>query len=121
MVAAPRESPDSLGFTLLSNAGESIMASVFYDRIREMSSPPRAATPVLLGRAMAHEIGHLLLGANAHSRSGIMRAHWSDQDLTMGTRGEFLFTAEQSRRMKTRLAQQVQTCEALVKGVEPGQ
>jgi hypothetical protein len=120
MVAVPRESPDSLGFTLLSNSGESIMASVFYDRIRELSSAPRTPTPILLGRAMVHEIGHLVLGANAHSPTGIMRAHWSDHDLTMGTRGEFLFTAQQSRRMKTRLAQQAQTCEAQAKGVALG-
>jgi len=120
MVAALEESPDSLGFTLLYNTGESVMASVFYDRISKLSSGPRAATPVLLGRVMAHEIGHLLLGAKAHSPSGIMRAHWSDHDFTMGGRAELNFTAEQSRRMKTRLAQQAQTCEAQSKGVELG-
>lgn len=49
-------------------------ASIFCDRI--------AATPgallhfsISLGDVIAHEAGHLLLGANSHSRSGIMRAH----------------------------------------------
>lgn len=49
-------------------------ASIFCDRI--------AATPgglrhfsISLGDIIAHEVGHLLLGANSHSRSGIMRAH----------------------------------------------
>jgi hypothetical protein len=120
MVAALQESPDSLGFTLLSDTGESVMSSVFYDRISKLSSGPRAATPVLLGRVMAHEIGHLLLGAKAHSPSGIMRAHWSDQDFSMGGRADLFFTAEQSRRMKTRLAQQARACEAQAKVVELG-
>ena len=45
-----------------------------------------AADPVtLLGRAMAHELGHLLLGHPEHSRSGLMRALWSRDELR-GTR-----------------------------------
>jgi hypothetical protein len=30
----------------------------------------------ILGAAMAHEIGHVLLGSNEHSRMGIMKACW---------------------------------------------
>lgn len=35
----------------------------------------------LLGRAVAHELGHLLLGRVAHSRAGVMRALWSQDEL----------------------------------------
>src|SRR5262249_27666851 len=30
-----------------------------------------------LGRALAHEIGHYLLGTSAHSERGLMRAHYA--------------------------------------------
>ncbi len=120
MVATLGESQDSLGCTLVCNTGEGVMASVFYNRINELSGGPHAPVPVLLGRAMAHEIGHLLLGPNAHSRTGIMRAQWSDHDFTMEARIELFFTAEQSRRMKTRLAEQAQTWQAQAKAVELG-
>jgi hypothetical protein len=32
--------------------------------------------PIILGCDIAHEIGHLLLGSESHSASGIMQGHW---------------------------------------------
>jgi len=34
-----------------------------------------ARANIILGRVMAHEVGHLLLPPNSHSPIGIMRAH----------------------------------------------
>jgi hypothetical protein len=34
-----------------------------------------------LGRALAHEVGHYLLGANVHTATGLMRAEWSPAEL----------------------------------------
>ena len=49
-------------------------ASIFCERISTMpGAPAYFANP--LGDIIAHEVGHLVLGANSHSRSGIMRAH----------------------------------------------
>ena len=46
--------------------------SVFCERIATMpGAPTYIANP--LGDIIAHEVGHLLLGLNSHSRSGIMR------------------------------------------------
>ncbi len=48
-------------------------ASIFCDRIATMpGAPTYLANP--LGDVIAHEVGHLMLGANSHSRGGIMRA-----------------------------------------------
>jgi hypothetical protein len=30
----------------------------------------------ILGHAVAHEIGHLLMGTNSHSSRGLMRGNW---------------------------------------------
>jgi len=35
----------------------------------------------LLGRALAHEVGHLLLRSPGHSPGGLMRAVWTDEEL----------------------------------------
>ena len=52
----------------------------------------------IVGRVMAHEIGHLLLGNAPHSETGIMRAVWTADDLRSSAWGAFFFTpAEQSQ------------------------
>ena len=65
------------------------------------------ATPLeqVLGLAAAHEIGHLLLGENAHSSSGLMKASWGAGELKLGSLGNLIFTAEQSWRIRSNLLQ----------------
>jgi hypothetical protein len=48
---------------------------------------------------MAHEMGHLLLGSNAHAINGIMRAHWESGELSRIAMGTLLFLPEQAKRM----------------------
>jgi hypothetical protein len=109
MVALQEKTPDTLGSALGCEIGPCSMAGVYSDRILSLSSGARAPAPILMGRVMAHEIGHMLLGPNAHSRTGIMRAFWADRDMSTAAGPEFLFTPEQSRRMKARLAEQAHT------------
>lgn len=65
---------------------------VFYDRLRQTycRCPPSA----LLAHVLAHEIGHILEGTNSHSRSGIMKAHWDDNDLSKIARQQLPFAPE---------------------------
>jgi hypothetical protein len=52
----------------------------------------------VLGRALAHEIGHFLLRTTHHSKSGLMRALQPAQDLVdTGRRGFVLSVAEETR------------------------
>ena len=44
---------------------------------------------VVLGRAVAHEIGHFLLNTAAHSRRGLMRARIDPHDFVDLRRGGF--------------------------------
>jgi hypothetical protein len=67
---------------------------------------------------MAHEIGHMFLGTNSHSSTGIMRANWSEREFGPDAGPELLFTAEQSRRMKSRLTEHAQTWQAQAKGAD---
>jgi hypothetical protein len=102
------KSEDALGLATECGMGPSCTASVFYDRVSKLAGGDRAPVDVLLGRAMAHEIGHLLLGANSHSPNGIMRGHWSPREFRLDARLDLLFTMGQSRRMRARLAEREQ-------------
>jgi len=88
------------------------VAGVYYDCALNLSCGATAPVPTLMGRVMAHEIGHILLGPGAHSRTGIMRAFWADRELSTAASQEMIFTTDQSRRMKSRLAEQAQTEQA---------
>ena len=51
-------------------------AYIFYNRIVDHAVHTRVDATRLFGMALAHEIGHILLPADSHSPSGIMRATW---------------------------------------------
>jgi len=55
-------------------------AFIFYDRILAARTHS-CILPVILGRTLAHEIMHLLLPAEPHTHSGLMRGQWNSQDL----------------------------------------
>jgi len=76
-------------------------ASVFYHRVDELAESGGASRALLLGHVMAHEIGHLLLGVNSHSDTGLMHVPWDRAQREKAYLGTLLFTdkeAEQIRR-----------------------
>lgn len=75
-------------------------AEVFYQRVADWASGGDIAAYQLLGHAMAHEIGHLLLGPNSHSREGIMRPHWNLTDLQVIAQASLRFTPEQAAHLR---------------------
>ena len=54
----------------------------------------------ILGHAIAHELGHLLLNQQVHSPHGIMRGEWSFVDFREMTSGMLLFTPEQAEYLR---------------------
>jgi hypothetical protein len=56
-----------------------------------------------LGHVIAHEIGHLLLGANSHSPVGIMRPQWRLADEVWMAKGALVFDTDQAKRMQMEL------------------
>jgi hypothetical protein len=74
----PHSSADTLGDAYVDTASATgALATVYVDRVDAMAHEAGVDTATLLGRVMAHEIGHLLLGSPAHRASGLMRAEWS--------------------------------------------
>lgn len=88
-----------LGFTPLGG-GADTRCYVFYDRVEAFVDAnqrrvPHLRIPRLLAHAVAHEMGHLLIGkGDTHSPSGIMRARLTLEQLDRAARGQLLFTDE---------------------------
>jgi hypothetical protein len=67
------------------------------------------ATPQILGHAIAHELGHVLLNIETHSKIGIMRGDWNSEDLQDIYFGFLIFTSQQAeiiRKEVTRRARE---------------
>ncbi len=75
------------------------LATVFSDRIAQAATRAAVESGVLLGRVMAHEIGHLLLGQGYHGTAGVMRAEWPDALLTHAGE-EWRFSSLEASRMQ---------------------
>ena len=88
---------EKLGFALPCAQHErACLADVFYQRAEELAASSRVPLPQVLACAVAHEIGHLLLGTNSHSDRGIMRARWSPTDFEPKAAASILFTASEA-------------------------
>ena len=66
------------------------IAYIFYDRIERVALSLRTPVQRGLGHVLAHEIGHLLIGANSHADQGLMRPNWDPRESRPQT-----FTASQ--------------------------
>jgi hypothetical protein len=56
---------------------------------------------VVLGIAIGHEIGHVLLtGLEAHSRNGIMQAQWGKKDLRAAVQRTLGFSRDEARKLR---------------------
>lgn len=96
MAARVQSGKERLGFALPSTKpGSASAAWVFHHRVEQLAESKDASAAQILGHAVAHEIGHLLLGPNRHSLTGLMRADWGRTELQRASRGEILFTPEQ--------------------------
>ncbi len=99
------KSSDSVfGVAFLSPEGEGTYGNVFYDSVEKLHAEWRTGIASVLGHVMAHEIGHLLLGTNAHSRTGIMCSNWHGKELKSISMGTMIFTPPQVESFKARLS-----------------
>jgi hypothetical protein len=100
----------SLGYSLVDTSiAEGALATVYVDRVEWLASQaaPHAGVDgaTVLGFAVAHEVGHLLLGTNVHGAAGLMRAVWSRGELQRNDPADWLFTAGESLAMTRALRQ----------------
>jgi hypothetical protein len=76
------------------------LATIYLDRVSGLAAACGIDYPTLLGRAIAHEVGHLLIGTSSHADTGLMRAGWTQDALRRDQPREWLFTPRDARSMR---------------------
>lgn len=92
--------------TAFGYADGGILASVFYYHIEDLAKgydDNPSEIPVILGYAMSHEIGHLLLGSNSHSPTGIMCGNWDRRLVQKALWNRLQFTPAQAEMMRAEI------------------
>ena len=76
-------------------------ASVFLGSIKDQASEANVPWLTVLDYAAVHEVGHLLLGDQAHTSRGIMKERWDQNDYVDMYQGRFQFSDEQIRQLRS--------------------
>jgi hypothetical protein len=102
--SSPGSAKDSLGSSLIDasqHAGS--LGTIYADRVRALATQAGVDEGELLGRAIAHEIGHMLIGTSEHSRFGLMRAVWVTSELRRGQPSDWIFSGREGAELRQRL------------------
>jgi hypothetical protein len=94
----------SLGFSYIDRDRRGgTLGTVFADRVTTLAANVPVDARLLLGRAIAHEIGHLLIGVAGHERDGLMREKWTVLDLRKNQPWDWEISRESAVRMRQAL------------------
>lgn len=100
-----------MGYSFVNNAKRGgataplpVLATVYADRVQRAARAASVDAALVLGRAMAHELGHLLLNHPRHARHGLMRALWTPEQFRNNRDDEWTFHAGDARAMRDGLA-----------------
>ncbi|HEY7617057.1 MAG TPA: hypothetical protein VH744_09660, partial [Terriglobales bacterium] len=76
-----------------------------FDHVAQELAHGQAANRVtVLGHAVAHEIGHILLHMAEHSHEGIMQTGWGRQAMERMASGRLNFSSEESQTIRGEVA-----------------
>lgn len=89
--------PYAYGVTYVADATHrGWLATVFADRVAVAAERVEQEPGAVLGRVLAHEVGHLFLGSGYHGDTGVMRASWSDELLQHQDEVEWRFSMREA-------------------------
>ena len=80
------------------------LATVYVDQVDAMARRSNTDRVAILSWAIAHEIGHLLLGTAEHTRTGLMRGIWTAEELRRNQVEDWQFSPFQRTMLRTRIA-----------------
>jgi hypothetical protein len=94
----------ALGYSVIDpSAGTGTLATIFINRVEDSARHAGSNVRLLLGRAIAHEVGHLILRSNAHADEGLMRAIWTEQELARNAYPDWSFAPTDRRQIRALL------------------
>jgi hypothetical protein len=98
-----RELP--LGDALINTAtGGGVLATIYIDRVDWLAGQTGVDRRALLGRAIAHELGHLLMATSTHAANGLMRPVWSQSEIRRRRKNDWTFRPGDIAAIKERTA-----------------
>jgi len=106
--SGPRSAEGSLGFSVIDvsqHAGS--LGTIYIDRVHALATQARVDDGELLGRAIGHEIGHMLIGTSGHAPSGLMRAVWASSELRRGQASDWQFSGTEAVELRRALAARI--------------
>jgi hypothetical protein len=97
-----------LGLSVSTSPGTfPVDAYVFAERLGVLGEQDRDRVPSLLGAAITHEVGHLLLAGNAHTVTGIMSAQLGPKEKKYALMGVLTFSRRQSEQIRADVRQRM--------------
>ena len=122
IINSPKPASKHTGAVALGNAvidpvtNTGVFATIYYDRIARRATG-EIDQRLLLGRTIAHELGHLLIGVTAHSNSGLMREVWTDEELRLNQSLDWAFSGEDRWRLCAKMLGKRSLCDQV--GIRP--
>ena len=99
--AAPASTPGSLGFSFVDTGLKvGTLATVFADRVQALAAIAGVDDGVLLGRVLAHEVSHLLIGTHDHGARGLMRGEWRTSEVAEQRPADWRLSFSEGRRIR---------------------
>ena len=90
----------ALGEAVVVRRAGGVLATVNVNCVTWLATAARTDVAVLLGRVVAHELGHLMMRTSSHTRRGLMRAYWTPQEVRRNQAADWAFTAEDVGAMR---------------------
>jgi hypothetical protein len=91
----------ALGSSVIDrSAGGGVLITIDPAQVHNVAWQSGTAPCTLLGRAIAHELGHMLIGTNEHADHGLMRALWSQAELRQDHDTDWHFSADEVEVMR---------------------
>ncbi len=97
-----------LGQSIANHEGGTY-ATLYLNLAEEEAAETNLSTALVLSHAAAHEVGHLLLGTQAHTPGGLMKARWVSEDFQAMAQNRLRFSAQQCGELHRRFGAGQQT------------
>lgn len=117
----PVSSPtETFGYALVGGQATPRIASILFGNVERLawsrdtksvihrSIPHERYVGILLGHVFAHEIGHLLLASNQHSRRGLMQTYWNARVTEKAITHQLHFQPRESGTIRKQILQRLE-------------
>jgi hypothetical protein len=93
----------TFGVAYLSRGERGCYSDIFLEPMQQLQKSFPGGLGNLIGHVSAHEIAHLLLGANSHSVAGLMRGTWQREEWENAEKGRLIFNPSEAAAMNAHI------------------